>query len=116
MDPRLKAALEFSDYRQILNQQRQQLKDRIDAELTVGHGGGLFKITLELICFLELLISKDKKTNIPIFDINQNPILIEDIESFKDDLLDRYLTLARSSFTEYENIKKSRTVKKLIDL
>jgi hypothetical protein len=116
MDPRLKTALEFSDYRQVLNQQRQQLKDRIESELTIGHNGGLFKITLELICFLELLISKDKKLNVAIFDINHNPIIIEDVESFKDDLLDRYLILAKTSYLEYENIKKSRTVKKLLDI
>jgi hypothetical protein len=116
MDLRLKTALEFSDYRQVLNQQRQQLKDKIDSELTVGHNGGLFKITLELICFLELLISKNKKTNIPIFDINQNPIMIEDLENFKDDILDRYLMLSQSSYVEYENLKKSRTVKKLLEI
>lgn len=116
MDLRLKTALEFSDYRQVLNQQRQQLKDKIDSELTVGHNGGLFKITLELICFLELLISKNKKTNIPIFDINQNPIMIEDLENFKDDILDRYLMLSQSSYVEYENLKKSRTVKKLLGI
>lgn len=116
MDPRLKAALEFSDYRQVLNQQRQQLQDRIDSELTIGYNGGLFKINIALISFLELLISKGKKNNTPIFDVNNNPIMIEDIESFKDDIFDRYMTLAHSSYIEYETIKKSRTVKKLLDV
>lgn len=116
MDPRLKAALEFADYRQTINQQKQQLKDRIDVELTYGHNGGLFKIDYALLSFLELLISKDRTKNIPLFDINKNPIMIADIVSFRDDVFDRYMTLSHSSYIEYENIKKSRTVKKLLDI
>jgi hypothetical protein len=116
MDPRLKAALEFSDYRQTVNQQRQQLKDRIDAELTYGHNGGFFKIDRSLLTFLDLLISKDRTKNIPLFDLNQNPIMIADVVSFRDDIFDRYMTLAHASYLEYENIKKSRTVKKLLDI
>ena len=44
MDGRLKAALDFSNYRQTLTIQRKQLKEKIDAKMTYGHNGGIFKI------------------------------------------------------------------------
>jgi hypothetical protein len=116
MDPRLKKALEFSDFRQTLNQQRQQLKDKLDSDLTYGYNGGLFKIESALISFLDLLVVKDRKKNIPILDSNNNPVMVEDVEKLRDDLLDRYLTSVYSAHKEYEQIKKSRTVKKLLDI
>jgi hypothetical protein len=116
MDPKLKAALEFSDYRQTLNQQRIQINDKLISDITFGHNGGMFKITPALINFLELLISKDRKKNVPILDINDNPIMIADLEEFRDDIFDRYLTAVNVYYIEYENLKKSRTVKKLLDL
>jgi hypothetical protein len=116
MDPRLKDALEFSDFRNTLNQQIQLLKDKMDGDLTFGYNGGLFKIDPTLILFVELLIDKGRSSNFPILDSNNNPVLIEDLEKFRDDILDRYLTSVYSAHKEYDQIKKTRTVKKLLDV
>lgn len=116
MDSRLKSALEFSDYRQTLNQQRQQIKDKLVSDITFGHNGGMFKATMELIVFLELLMSKDRIKNIPILDMNNNPVMIDNVEEFKDDVFDRYLTAINVYYFEYEKLIKSRSVKKLLDV
>jgi hypothetical protein len=115
MDDRLRQALDFSNYRQTLSIQSKQLKERIDAKLTVGHNGGLFKITRELIVFVQMLIDQERKENVPILDSNSNPILIENLENFKDEILDRYFTSLYEYYNEYEKIKKSRSVEKLTD-
>jgi hypothetical protein len=116
MDPRLKNALEFSDFRSSLNLQRQQLKDRLESDLVYGYNGGIFKIDTQLISFLELLLEKGKTENFPLLDSNKNPIMIENVEKFRDEITDRYFTAVNSYYLENEKIKKSRTFKKLLDL
>lgn len=115
MDDRLKQALDFSNYRQTLFIQNKQLKERIDANLTIGHNGGLFKITRELIVFVQMLIDQERKENVPLLDSNGNPILIKNLENFKDEILDKYFTSLYEYYNEYEKIKKSRSVEKLTD-
>lgn len=116
MDPRLKNALEFSDFRSTLNLQRQQLKDKLESDLVYGYNSGIFKIDAELISFVELLLTKGKTENFPLLDSNKNPIMIENLEKFRDDILDRYFTAVNLYHIETEKIKKNRTLKKLLDL
>jgi hypothetical protein len=116
MDERLSKALEFSNYRQTLEIQRRTLKEKIDSRLTYGFSGGLFKIDRTLITFLQFLIDQDRKENIPLIDSNGNPILIEDLVGFRDEVLERYFTVVFEYYGEYQKIKNSRSVEKLIDL
>jgi hypothetical protein len=116
MDDRLKQALEFSNYSNTISTQRKLLKEKVDARLTYGHNSGIFKITPSLISFVQMLIDRGRIENIPLMDLNNNPILIIDLVSFRDDLLDRYFSSVYEYYEQYEKIKKSRTVEKLIDL
>jgi hypothetical protein len=116
MDEILKKALDFSQYNQTLNLQRKLIKEKLDATLTYGHGGGVFKIDRSLIVFVQMLIDRDRKNKIPLIDANNNPIMIDDLEKFRDEIFDRYFSATLEYLTEYEKIKKSRTVEKLVDL
>jgi hypothetical protein len=115
MDDRLSKALEFSNYRQTLAIQRKTLKEKTDAKLTYGYNGGLFKIDKELILFLEFLISIGRAENIPIIDNNNNPILIDNVEKFKEEVIERYFTAVFEYYSEYQKIKESRSIGVLID-
>jgi hypothetical protein len=55
MQEQLKKALEFANYQQTLSIQRKTLKERIDAKLTYGVNGGLFRIDRNLLTFVETL-------------------------------------------------------------
>jgi hypothetical protein len=116
MDDLLSKALNFSNYRQTLAAQRKIFKEKIDAKLTYGHGGGLFKIDRELIVFVELLISMERIENIPLIDENGNPILVEDLVAFRNEILERYFTTVFEYYGEYKKITESRSVEKLLDL
>jgi len=116
MDERLKKALDFSNYRQTLSIQRKTLKEKINAKLTYGYQGGLFKIDRSLIVFVQMLIDQDRTENVPLVDQNDNPILIPDLTKFRDEILDRYFTSTYEYYEEYQKIKNSRTVEKLLDL
>jgi hypothetical protein len=116
MDDRLKAALDFSNYRQTLAIQRKTLRERIEGKLTYGHSGGIFKIDRSLLVFVQMLIDQGRTENVPLIDQNENPILIANLEAFRDEILDRYFTSTYEYHTEYEKIKSSRTVEKLLSL
>lgn len=112
----LKKALEFSNYNHTLSSQRKVIKERIESKLTYGYNGGIFKIDHSLITFIEMLINQGRSSGIPILDFNGNPIMITDLEKFRDEIFDRYFTTLLENYEEYEKIKKNRSVEKLIDL
>ena len=116
MDERLQKALDFSNYRQTLSIQRKTLKEKINARLTYGCNGGLFKIDQSLITFVQMLIDQDRTENVPLIDINENPILVVNLHAFRDEILDRYFSATYEYLEEYQKIKSSRTVEKLLDL
>lgn len=116
MDSLLKNALEFSNYQQTLNLQRKTLKEKVDAQLTIGHNGGIFKIDRSLIVFIQFLIDSGRTTDIPLIDVNENPVLVKDLITFRDDIVDRYFSSIYEYYTEYQKIKTSRSVEALLDL
>jgi len=116
MDDRLKQALDFAPYRQTFAIQRKLLKESVDASLTYGYGGGIFKIDRNLLSFVQLLIDQDRLTNVPLIDLNDNPILIDDLEKFKNEIFDRYFSATYKYLEAYNQLKKSRSVEKLVDL
>lgn len=116
MEEQFKKALEFSNYRQTFSVQKKILKEKIDAKLTYGINGGIFKIDRSLLTFVQMFIDQGRTENVPLIDANENPIMIEDLEAFRDEIVDRYYDTVLEYYTEYQNLKKSRSVEKLIDL
>jgi hypothetical protein len=116
MQEQLKKALEFSQYKQTLSVQRKVLKEKIEAKLTVGQSGGIFKIDRTLITFVQMLIDQERTHGVILLDQNENPILIDDLEKFRDEILDRYFTSTNEYFEQYQTLKKSRSVEKLLQV
>lgn len=116
MQEQLKSALDFSNYQQTFSIQKKLLKERTEAKLTYGFNGGIFYIDKILLTFVDMLCSKGRTESVVLLDANQNPILIKDLESFKDEILSRYFEVTNEYFEQYEKIKKSRSVEKLLDL
>lgn len=116
MDERLSKALDFANYRQTLAIQRKTLKEKIDAKLTYGHAGGVFKIDRSLLVFVQMLIDQGRVENVPLIDNNENPVLIQNLETFRNEILDRYFTATYEYLEDYQKIKNSRTAEKLLDL
>ena len=116
MEEQLKKALDFSNYRQTFSIQRRTLKEKIESKLTYGCNGGIFKIDRSLITFVQLLIDQGRVSGVPLIDSNENPILIDNLETFRDEILDRYFTATLEYYEQYQDLKKSRSVEKLLDL
>jgi len=114
MQEQLKKALEFSNYKQTFSIQRKVLKERTDAKLTFGFNGGIFKINRELITFVQMLLDQQRSAGVVLLDQNENPILVEDLQAFQDEILDRYFSATNEYFEQYQILKKSRSVEKLL--
>lgn len=116
MDSLLKKALDFSNYKQSLAIQKRTLSEKLDSKLTFGFNGGIFKIDRNLIVFVNFLISEGRSENVILLDANNNTVMVENLNSFKEEILDRYFSALNEHHEEYEKIKKSRTIEALIDL
>lgn len=116
MDDRLRNALDFSNYRQTLSVQRKTLKEKMQARLTYGFNGGIFKIDQSLLSFVSMLCAEGRSQGVVLLDTNDNPVIIEDLENFKSEIFDRFFTASFEYQEEYDKIKKSRSVEKLVDL
>jgi hypothetical protein len=69
-----------------------------------------------LINFVQLLIDQGRNAGVVLLDQNENPILIEDLEKFKDEIFDRYFSVTLEYYEKYQKIKSSRSVEKLLDV
>ena len=114
MDQQLKEALDFANYQQTFSIQKKVLKERMSAKLTYGFNGGLFRIDRNLLAFVDMLCAKERTSGVILLDANENPILIENLEVFRDEIFSRYFEVTNEYFQEFDKIKKSRSVEKLI--
>jgi hypothetical protein len=114
MAAKLQTALEFSNYRQTLNNQKEVLKAKTESLLSYSINGGTFTIDRELITFVKVLID-DKHTDAILLDIYNHPIAI-DLQNFYSEIMSRYFEVTNDYYVEYENIRKARKVSSVLDL
>ena len=114
MSTRLTKALEFANYRVTLNNQQAQLKAKTQSLLSYSINGGTFTIDLTLITFCKQLID-NIQTEVVLLDIYNNPIKV-DVESFYEEIISRYYEVTNNYYAEYEKLRKSRKVHKVLDL
>jgi hypothetical protein len=114
MDQQLKDALDFANYQQTFSIQKKVLKERMAAKLTYGFNGGLFRIDRNLLTFVDMLCVKDRTTGVILLDANENPVLVDDLEEFRDEIFRRYFEVTNEYFEQHQKIKKSRSVEKLL--
>lgn len=115
MQEQLKKALEFANYKQTFSIQKKALKEKVNAKLTYGFNGGIFHIDRNLMTFVEMLLNNGRTTGVVLLDLNDNPVLIEDLTAFKDEIFSRYFEATNEFFEQYQTLKKSRSVEKLLD-
>lgn len=114
MDERLQKALEFSNYTLTINNQKQNIRNRIAQLQIVHYSGGVFVANQETIAFLKAMIDLDHKSTV-VVDSKGNPINIAKMNELLEKLVSAYV----SSTTEYEvemnKIKKARNIKTIMD-
>lgn len=113
MDERLSKALEFANYSVTLANQRRALKEKYLADVIHYHNGGCFAITKELINFVKLQIDTGNDSGVVLIDDNDIPVEIANMDEFFDTILNKYFTASNEYYTEYQKLRKNRTVEGL---
>jgi len=115
MSTKLTKALEFANYAATINNQRAALRAKTEAMLSYSINGGTFTIEQSLISFVQECI-RTKLSRVILLDIYKNPIMIEDLQSFQEEICSRYFEVVNDYYAEYEKLKRARKVHKVLDL
>lgn len=115
MDEKLKSALEFSNFRLTLNNQKLNLKQRMNTMLTIGYANSLFTARINLITFIKQLIDLGAEQYV-FLDDNDNPVLVSNLKDFHSKLLSAYTEALNEYYAEYEKLKKQRDTKNLVGI
>jgi hypothetical protein len=105
MEKSLELIIKKSDRLLSAKIKRQTLKERFDADITFGYNSGIFKVDQQLITYTNFLLSLDKQHNVILLDINQTPIVIDDLSKFQKDILERYFMALGRYNAGYQDLK-----------
>lgn len=114
IDERLATALEASNYRITLQHQKEISKLKLLNNLVYSLNGGTFIADRNLISFVATLLSF-KKNDAIILDTNDNPIKIDNLEEFLEELIGLYYESMNDHLIEYNKIKLARTTVKVVN-
>lgn len=115
MDIRLEKALEVSNFMKTLANQRRILKQQFEESLVYFYDGCQFTISIELINYVSMLISRDITEDFLFIDDNDIPVKVSDLNQFLDEIQDQYFQALNRYYTEYNKIKSNRSVEKLVE-
>ena len=114
MDKRLEKALDYSNFRMILNTRQANLKTLLNNKLMLNYGGGLFKVTQELISFVAMIIMGGTNDAI-IIDKNDIPIKIENLKEFAREAAAKHDKAVAQYYISYQKLIEARSIRKVID-
>lgn len=113
MDDRLKQALDYSNYMITLSNQKRILLEQYQNDLLYYFNGGQFSVQTQLVSFCQSLLSL-KQTETVLIDDNGIPVEIENLEEFTKNIINVYFVASNKYLTEYTNLKKNRTVERIV--
>jgi len=114
MDKRLEQALDFSNFRMILTTRQENLKTLMNNKLMLSYGGGLFKVSKELISFIALIVLAGGDETI-LIDENDIPIKITELEEFGEKCKETYEKALTQYYNSYQKLSEAREIRKVID-
>lgn len=115
MDDRLQKALDHANYKATIVQQKENIKVRLTNSLLFATNGGTFTISPELVSFVDVLIRRGF-TDAVLLDDKGNPIQINNLEEFLDDVMSLYVEATNEYYADYEKVRKARNVKTAVGL
>jgi hypothetical protein len=114
MDERLEKALEFSNYRTTIENQRANLRRRFDAMLIVHRENASFNADAQTIGLVKALI--DTGTNEAVLlDTKENPVEINKLDVFLLNLIEAYHCATNEFIVEHRKLARARNIKKAMN-
>jgi hypothetical protein len=115
VDEKLSQALERSNFMTTFANQKRFLWEKYQDDLVYYRNGHEIKITESLITFCSTLIERNRQ-DIVLIDANNHPFFVENLQEFLDNILDQYTSASNKYYTEYNTLKKTRSVEGLVNL
>ena len=112
---RLEKALEFSNTMQTFNLAKNNLKVKTQNLLSYSTNGGIFRVSQELIGFMQFVVQSGKTETI-ILDKNDIPIQITDTEKFLEDISSLYFEAVNEYYNDYQKLRSSRKIEKVLEI
>ena len=112
---RLKNALDFSNTMKTFNLNKNNLKVKTQNLLSYSTAGGSFTVDQSLISFMNFVVSSGK-TEISLLDKNNIPMHIDDTEKFLDEVSSLYFEVVNDYYNEYQQLRSSRKIEKVLEI
>ena len=112
---RLEKALDFSNTMKTFNLNKNNLKVKTQNLLSYSTSGGSFTVDQSLISFMNFVVSSDK-TEITLLDKNDIPVHIEDTAKFLDEVSSLYFEVVNDYYNEYQKLRSSRKIEKVLEI
>lgn len=112
---RLEKALDFSNTMKTFNLNKNNLKVKTQNLLSYSTAGGSFAVNQSLISFMNFVVSSGK-TEITLLDKNDIPVRIEDTEKFLDEISSLYFEVVNDYYNEYQKLRSSRKIEKVLEI
>ena len=112
---RLERALEFSNTMQTFNLNKNNLKVKTQNLLNYSSSGGTFKVSQELINFINMIVVSGKDEVI-LLDKNDIPIKIQDTKKFLEDISSLYFEVINEYYNDYQKLRSSRKIEKVLEI
>ncbi len=113
MESKLQKALDFANYSQTLQNQKNILLNQYKDKCYHYYNGGAFEVTPNLIAFCNFMLDKEKP--LVLLDSNNTPVEIENTKKFIDDIVDIYVQSTNTYLVKYNNFKNDKTIQGLLD-
>ena len=115
MDKEFETAIQQSNYRAILANQTEKLKEILQGQLIYSYNGGQFQLGSAL--FSEVLLYLDEsRSQSTVLDMNLNPIRISNLGAFYQDIRSQYTEAINKYSMELGKLKRSRQIETLVQL
>jgi hypothetical protein len=116
MDERLRSALDVANTMVTFNTQKRLIKQKYLENLVYHIDGYSFNIDKEFVNFLNTLVQLEALTDVIVLDNFDNPYMIPDVKSFRDNILQIYFEKTNQYYHEYIKLKKNRSISKMVGI
>ena len=113
MDERLEQALKYANHMVVFENQKRILTEKYQNNLLFFYNGSQFTASKDLISFLTSLKVLNQ-TEAVILDDHKLPVLVSNLEDFTLKILNTYAFATNSFLTDFNKLKKNRTVEGII--
>lgn len=113
MDEKIKQAFEAANFVATFSNQRRIIQEELNQKLVYYINGGTFKVTLELINFAKTALELGHSSDVVFIDQNKIPVLVNNVQSFLDDLLSVYFEAVNDYYKQYTDLKRLRQVENI---